>query len=1808
MAERLKRKPAWTGRSFKSLFKAQEKSDTVKNNLESSDKRKRDSCMELDASPGCKTSTDYNTCVVCSKRQRLCDGKYIQTSCGPSSLDPFAEVVPVGGWHCFQCLNNKMQAGACQLSHNVEAIWNARETEVSDAEGLRKEKQYFVKYKGLAHIHNQWIPTSRLPVEADMLIEKFKKEREAVRWNEEWVLPHRLLKKRLLLSAAQENNAPYDTSSCQYEWLVKWRGLDYESVTWELDTFVSLHGANLIEEYQNRHKKALDNFSSVDKDKNGSLVELQKLPAGSPPGLDTSHLETVNKLREFMHKGQSTIVFDDKDRIMMTLLYVLSLSDTCWPFLIVTTSSLLPLWEAGFLRAVPSVDTVVYNGSIHNRQCIRMLEFYDDDGRMMLQVLLSSVEIVVEDFPFLNNIKWKVVIVDECQQPNVSSQFAQIKVLAASVKILLYNGQLKDNVAEYLNLLSLLESTNDSRNIDVLNAESINNLCKLRERLSRYVACEDKSSSSKFVEFWVPSILSNAQLEQYCDTLLSNSLSLCSYSKTDPVGALRNIVLSTRKSCDHPYTVDSSLKRMITKDIPPVHFLDTEIKASGKLQLLEIILSEIKRRQLRVLILFQSVAGSGRDTMGLGDILDDFLRERFGGDTFERIDRGVTSIKLKQKALNNFNEGNGRFMFLLENRACLTSIKLVSVDTIVIFDSDWNPANDVKALNKISITSQFKQIKIFRLYSAFTVEEKVLILAKQGHILESNLDSINRATSNTLLMWGASYLLDRLDEFHSTAEMNVSSEHEISSKVMNEISALLSQNGECDGMDNFSICKIQQRGGIYYSNLKLLGERQIQLSDNEHPQNFWSNLLNRRILKWKFLSGKIQRHRRKGQYLDDIPRSAECGAVEVGKKRKNGETNSSYPIILNSGLERDKTGGAHGIQGDYDLCCSKRPGASATNLLHPSTAPTIVSEKSMLPDAQTNFDLVKPDFLKLCEILKYSDEVKMMAERFLEYVISIYKVNNNCSASTLQAFLIALCWGSASLLKQKVNKKDSLLLAEKHLEFRCNEEEADALYFSIVQILVKTFEENMLSDLSDGGVSGVKNLKEGTLNENVSQLQTVKPELEEMRETLLTDEISQDNERYGLDIENNFELIQRKCKKRIEKVKQKHEEEIRKMNNDWEFKRKEIESWRKVRSVLLAEVFKQPMPIRTDKLKNLDKKYRMELEVHKCQKEISLEQSKAKHLDALSNERSKVEQWLKSASIATKVAGQDELALQQCDVQNELGYSQASQHVSPNVSESHVTPSRYPDDFPSELTTGKMLAVSGCTTDPNQDGRDGLDVLRENPNCKNDAAENMAKSLNPSGLGSQANRLVNVSENDLTPESIIEEVTGQIVEVNPLDDDRVRHLAENQPEIQQQIVEHAEQLPSQVQHLESNVELHPPTDVIETPLQQNKSDLLFTSTLDHQPPKSNTSPLNSEAVPRTELPRQAVISEVDMSVVQGFQDLPLPAEHQVPSQILKPTLFSDPLLEELERISKETEQTIKLHEDAKMRLKSEFEELITQIHKKYEDNCKDLDVVFQQKKKELDNNHNKVLMNGLLADAFRCKCMEPSTYNGMQQGVHHGLVQPLNQVPPSVASTSAAITVKSSAGQPAGCQRNTVLTSQPSSMVHLDNVTTTTCQPAVSQQNTVSLSQHGARLLPVASSSGSQLAVKQHCSTLPMQPGPGNNVISDSFSAGQPAANPQNITPLLHPSLRISPLAVSPSGVQSAAHQRSTPPLQIVQQSAALFSSTPTTPLQNNPISPLTGNLRVGSENRARAPAPHLPPFRFASGAYACDAKSSDQK
>lgn len=77
----------------------------------------------------------------------------------------------------------------------------------------------------------------------------------------------------------------------------------------------------------------------------------------------------------------------------------------------------------------------------------------------------------------------------------------------------------------------------------------------------------------------------------------------------------------------------------------------------------------------------------------------------------------------------------------------------------------------------------------------------------------------------------------------------------------------------------------------------------------------------------------------------------------------------------------------------------------------------------------------------------------------------------------------------------------------------------------------------------------------------------------------------------------------------------------------------------------------------------------------------------------------------------------------------------------------------------------------------------------------------------------------------------------------------------------------------------------------------------------------------------------------------------------------------------------------------KVRLKSdcekEIEEIIAQIRRKYEIKLQEVESEFTLKKNELDTIHHKVLMNKILADAFRSKCMDdrPSSAPGMQQGV-----------------------------------------------------------------------------------------------------------------------------------------------------------------------------------------------------------------------------
>lgn len=95
---------------------------------------------------------------------------------------------------------------------------------------------------------------------------------QSVKWNADWTVPHRVLKKRLLMPIKQRieylNEHGGEILSCHYEWLVRWSGLDYEHATWELENssfLMSTKGQKLIKEYENRLQRAVQTVSSVNK-------------------------------------------------------------------------------------------------------------------------------------------------------------------------------------------------------------------------------------------------------------------------------------------------------------------------------------------------------------------------------------------------------------------------------------------------------------------------------------------------------------------------------------------------------------------------------------------------------------------------------------------------------------------------------------------------------------------------------------------------------------------------------------------------------------------------------------------------------------------------------------------------------------------------------------------------------------------------------------------------------------------------------------------------------------------------------------------------------------------------------------------------------------------------------------------------------------------------------------------------------------------------------------------------------------------------------------------------------------------------------------------------------------------------------------------------------------------------------------------------------------------------------------------------------------------------------------------------------
>lgn len=114
------------------------------------------------------------------------------------------------------------------------------------------------------------------------------------------------------------------------------------------------------------------------------------------------------------------------------------------------------------------------------------------------------------------------------------------------------------------------------------------------------------------------------------------------------------------------------------------------------------------------------------------DVLEAFLT--YHGHIYLRLD-GTTKVEQRQLLMERFNEDKRIFVFILSTRSGGVGINLTGADTVIFYDSDWNPTCDAQAQDRCHRIGQTRDVHIYRLISEKTIEENILKKANQKRLL-----------------------------------------------------------------------------------------------------------------------------------------------------------------------------------------------------------------------------------------------------------------------------------------------------------------------------------------------------------------------------------------------------------------------------------------------------------------------------------------------------------------------------------------------------------------------------------------------------------------------------------------------------------------------------------------------------------------------------------------------------------------------------------------------------------------------------------------------------------------------------------------------------------------------------------------------------------------------------------------------------------------------------------------------------------------------------------------------------------------
>lgn len=510
-----------------------------------------------------------------------------------------------------------------------------------------------------------------------------------------------------------------------------------------------------------RFKEIIDETDRIMKDLQ-ITVDAQDMKAVQQPKtlcnceLMPHQIHGLQWLASLVENNMSGILADDMGlgktiQILALLAYLMESKGDSGPHLIIVPKSLLMHWSDELLKWLPSFQYMVFKtlsataGGAELARCkTRLLGLLEGDEcqeeSRRPQVVLTTPEMLIAHDAFLTRFPWQCLIVDEGHRlKNFNTKFSEAcRAIHCRLRFVLTGTPLNNNLGELWSLLSFVAPKSFSslgdfeqwfalppapkvklikgKSEDDEEAEVSKILTEEEElliihrlhgvlrpfllRRTKDLVLKDLPPKREVV-IWCPmsawqKVLYRAGLRRI--KMLASRRNSASQS----ISANCGTTMALRKATNHPFQYLECGAAPDNTDL---------IRASGKLELLDRLLPRLLNFGHRVLIFSQFLK--------MIDILQRFMLQK--NISHARLD-GAKSDRNRAKSLMNFMNDPSISVFLLSTRAGSLGLNLQAADTVILFDSDWNPQVDLQAMDRAHRIGQTKPVLVVRLLTPTAME------------------------------------------------------------------------------------------------------------------------------------------------------------------------------------------------------------------------------------------------------------------------------------------------------------------------------------------------------------------------------------------------------------------------------------------------------------------------------------------------------------------------------------------------------------------------------------------------------------------------------------------------------------------------------------------------------------------------------------------------------------------------------------------------------------------------------------------------------------------------------------------------------------------------------------------------------------------------------------------------------------------------------------------------------------------------------------------------------------------------------